>query len=98
MAREGSENRNALTDRLKGEVGNLVGALSNRAVTSLLNKVEGTTGRLQEYVEGESRPRSHGRRHRGERPGRRQVADPVRARRRDDGHQGEDLRPVQEGR
>jgi len=56
MAREESENRNALTDRLKGEVGNLVGALSNRAVTSLLDKVEGTTGRLQEYVEGGAGP------------------------------------------
>jgi len=56
MAREGSENRNALTDRLRGEVGNLVGALSNRAVTSLLDKVEGTTGRLQEYVEGGAGP------------------------------------------
>ena len=56
MAREESENRNALTDRLKGEVGNLVGALSNRAAASLLDKVEGTTGRLQEYVEGEAGP------------------------------------------
>jgi uncharacterized membrane protein len=56
MAREEPENRNALTDRLKGEVGNLVGALSNRAVTSLLDKVEGTTGRLQEYVEGGAGP------------------------------------------
>ena len=42
MAREEPENGNALTDRLKGEVGNLVGALSNRAVASLLDKVEGT--------------------------------------------------------
>jgi uncharacterized membrane protein len=56
MAQEESENRNALTDRLKGEVGNLVGALSNRAVTSLLDKVEGTTGRLNEYVEGGAGP------------------------------------------
>jgi uncharacterized membrane protein len=56
MAQEESENRNALTDRLKGEVGNLVGALSNRAVTSLLGKVEGTTGRLHEYVEGGAGP------------------------------------------
>jgi len=56
MTREESENRNALTDRLRGEVGNLVGALSNRAVTSLLDKVEGTTGRLNEYVEGGAGP------------------------------------------
>jgi uncharacterized membrane protein len=56
MAREESENRNAVMDRLKGEVGGLVGALSNRAVTSLLDKVEGTTGRLNEYVEGGAGP------------------------------------------
>ena len=56
MAREEPENGNALTDRLKGEVGNLVGALSNRAVASLLDKVEGTTGRLNEYVEGGAGP------------------------------------------
>ena len=56
MAREESENRNALMERLKGEVGGLAGALSNRAVASLLDKVEGTTGRLNEYVEGEAGP------------------------------------------
>jgi len=56
MAREEPENGNALTDRLKGEVGNLVGALSNRAVASLLDKVEGTTGRLNDYVEGGAGP------------------------------------------
>ena len=56
MPREEPENRNELMERLKGEVGGLVGALSNRAVASLLNKVEGTTGRLNEYVEGEAGP------------------------------------------
>ena len=56
MAREEPDNRNALTDRLKGEVGNLVGALSNRAVASLLDKIEGTTGRLQEYVQDGAGP------------------------------------------
>ena len=56
MAREEPENRNAAVDRLKGEVGGLVGALGNRAVTSLLDRVEGTTGRLNKYVEGGAGP------------------------------------------
>jgi Polyketide cyclase / dehydrase and lipid transport len=56
VAREESENRNGPMDRLKGEVGQLAGALSTRAVTSLLGKVEGTTGRLHEYVEGGAGP------------------------------------------
>jgi Polyketide cyclase / dehydrase and lipid transport len=56
MAREEPENRNALMERLKSEAGGLVGALSNRAVASLLDKVEGTTGRLNDYVEGGAGP------------------------------------------
>jgi uncharacterized membrane protein len=56
MAREESENRNGPMERLKGEVGELAGALTNRAVTSLLGRVEGTTGRLNEYVEGGAGP------------------------------------------
>ena len=56
MAREESENRNGPMDRLKGEVGQLAGALSTRAVTSLLDRVEGTTGRLTKYVEGGAGP------------------------------------------
>src|SRR5262245_59502160 len=56
MARGESESRNAPVDRLKGEVGELVGALSTRAVTSLLGKVESTTGRLNQYVEGGAGP------------------------------------------
>jgi hypothetical protein len=56
VAREESENRNGPMDRLKGGVGELAGALSTRAVTSLLGKVEGTTGRLHEYVEGGAGP------------------------------------------
>jgi hypothetical protein len=56
VARVEAENRNGPMDRLKGEVGGLVGALGNRAVTSLLDKVEGTTGRLHEYVEGGAGP------------------------------------------
>ena len=56
MAREEPENRSGPMDRLKGEVGELAGALSTRAVTSLLGKVEGTTGRLNKYVEGGAGP------------------------------------------
>ena len=56
MAREEPENRNAPMDRLKGGVGELAGALTNRAVTSLLDRVEGTAGRLNEYVEGGAGP------------------------------------------
>jgi len=56
MAREESEQRNAPMDRLKGEVGGLAGALTNRAVTSLLGRVEGTTGRLTNYVDGGGGP------------------------------------------
>ena len=56
MAREESENRNGPAERLKGEVGDLAGALSNRAVTSLLDRVKGTTGRLNKYVEGGAGP------------------------------------------
>jgi len=60
MARGEAENRNSNGSgpmgRLKGEVGGLVGALSTRAVTSLLDRVEGTSGRLSEYVEGGGGP------------------------------------------
>ncbi len=56
MAREEPENRNGPMERLKGEVGELAGALSSRAVTSLLDRVEGTTGRLNKYVEGGAGP------------------------------------------
>ena len=56
MARGEAENRNGPMDRLKGEVGGLAGALTNRAVTSLLDRVEGTTGRLNKYVDGGAGP------------------------------------------
>ena len=56
MARGESENRSGPVDRLKGELGGLAGALSNRAVTSLLDRVQGTTGRLNDYVEGGAGP------------------------------------------
>jgi Polyketide cyclase / dehydrase and lipid transport len=56
VAPEESEHRSGPMDRLKGEVGQMAGALTNRAVTSLLDKVEGTTGRLHDYVEGGAGP------------------------------------------
>jgi uncharacterized membrane protein len=56
MAREEPQNRDGPMERLKDEVGELAGALTNRAVTSLLSRVEGTTGRLNEYVEGGAGP------------------------------------------
>src|SRR5205085_1328806 len=56
MAREESDSRDGPVGRLKGEVGGLAGALTNRAVTSLLGRVEGTTGRLNKYVEGGAGP------------------------------------------
>jgi hypothetical protein len=56
MAREDSEQRSAPVDRLKDEVGGLVGALSTRAVGSLLDRVQGTSGRLNKYVEGGAGP------------------------------------------
>src|SRR5215469_8633752 len=43
-------------DRLKDEARGLVGALSERAVTSVMDKVEGTTGRLTQYVDGGAGP------------------------------------------
>jgi uncharacterized membrane protein len=42
---------NGPMDRLKAEAGDLVGALAGRAVSSVLNRVESTTGRLTDYVE-----------------------------------------------
>jgi uncharacterized membrane protein len=56
MAREEPQNRNGPMERLKDEVGELAGALTHRAVTSLLGRVEGTTDRLNEYVEGGAGP------------------------------------------
>ncbi|MBO0814182.1 MAG: SRPBCC family protein, partial [Actinobacteria bacterium] len=43
-------------DRLKGEARGLASALGERAVSSVMNKVEGTTGRLTDYVEGGAGP------------------------------------------
>jgi uncharacterized membrane protein len=50
MARDASAS-SAPMERLKSEVGSLVGALGDRAVASLRDKVEGAAGRLTDYVE-----------------------------------------------
>jgi uncharacterized membrane protein len=43
-------------DRLRAEASGLVGALGDRAVSSLRGKVEGATGRMTSYVEGGAGP------------------------------------------
>ena len=43
-------------DRLKAEAGGLVSALADRAVSSVKERVEGATGRLTDYVEGDGGP------------------------------------------
>jgi hypothetical protein len=43
-------------ERLKDEARGLVSALGERAMSSALSKVQGTTGRLSEYVEGGAGP------------------------------------------
>lgn len=43
-------------DRLKNEAGGLVDALAARAASSVRDKLEGTTGRLTDYVEGGGGP------------------------------------------
>ncbi len=49
-------NSNGPMDRLKAEAGGLVGALAERTMTSVRDKVEDTVGRLTDYVEGEGGP------------------------------------------
>jgi uncharacterized membrane protein len=57
MPREESQpNGGAPMDRLRSEVGSLVGALGERAVGSVRDRVEGTAGRLAQYVEGGGGP------------------------------------------
>jgi uncharacterized membrane protein len=48
--------RSKVVERLKSEAGGLVGALGNRALTSVRQRLEGTTGRLSDYVEGGAGP------------------------------------------
>ncbi len=56
MAREASNSSNGPMDRLRAEARSLVGALGDRAMASVRDKVEGATGRLTEYVEGGGGP------------------------------------------
>jgi hypothetical protein len=46
----------AVMDRLKSEARGLVGALGDRALSSVQSKVKGATGRLTDYVEGGGGP------------------------------------------
>jgi uncharacterized membrane protein len=55
MARDES-NSGGPMDRLKGELGTLVGALGDRAMESVRHQVEGAAGRLTDYVEGGGGP------------------------------------------
>jgi uncharacterized membrane protein len=50
------QKNNGPMDRLKAEANGLVGALAGRALTSVTQKVEGATGRLNDYVEGPGGP------------------------------------------
>jgi hypothetical protein len=56
VAREASNASNGPMDRLKAEARSLAGALGDRAMASVRDKVEGTAGRLTEYVEGGGGP------------------------------------------
>ena len=56
MAREEQQSANGVMDRLKDEARSLAGAVGDRAVASVRGKLEDTTGRLTEYVEGGAGP------------------------------------------
>jgi hypothetical protein len=47
---------NRTVDRLKAEAGGLVGALAQRAMSSVSDRVQSTTGRLTDYAEGDGGP------------------------------------------
>src|SRR5260370_42281611 len=47
---------NGPMDRLKSEAVGVLGAVGDRAVSSVRNKVEGAAGRLTDYVEGDAGP------------------------------------------
>jgi Polyketide cyclase / dehydrase and lipid transport len=51
-----TKTRNGPADLLKAEAGGLLGALTDRAMSSLREKVEGATGRLTDYIEGDGGP------------------------------------------
>jgi Polyketide cyclase / dehydrase and lipid transport len=56
MAEGEPGSRSGPMDRLKSEAQGLVGALGNRAVASVRDKLSGTTDRLTDYVEGGGGP------------------------------------------
>ena len=56
MARESSGSGSGVTERLKNEAGGLVRALGDHALSAVRGKVEGTAGRLTNYVEGGGGP------------------------------------------
>jgi hypothetical protein len=56
VATENTTKTNGPMDRLRNEASGLAGALTERATSSLLHKVEGATGRLTDYVEGGAGP------------------------------------------
>jgi len=53
MARQQSGTAKGPMDRLKSEAVGLVGALGDRAVSSVRDRLEETTGRLNDYVQGD---------------------------------------------
>jgi len=57
MAEQGeTRTRSAPMDRLKSEAQGLLGALGERAVSSVRGKVQGAAGRMTDYVEGGAGP------------------------------------------
>src|SRR5689334_19414407 len=53
---ERTRSRSEPMERLKAEAGGLVGALGDRAMSSVRSKVQGATGRMTDYVEGGAGP------------------------------------------
>jgi len=51
-----TRSRSEPMDRLKAEAGGLIGALGDRAMSSVRGKVQGATGRMTDYVEGGAGP------------------------------------------
>ena len=56
MARQASAPDNRVAVRLKAEARSLAGALGDRAVASIRDKIEGAAGRLTDYAEGGGGP------------------------------------------
>jgi uncharacterized membrane protein len=56
VAREESGSGNGMMDRFKAEARGLAGALGDRVMASVRDKVEGAAGRLTDYVEGGGGP------------------------------------------